>query len=59
IPPLRHPQNHITKQLIMCEAVYAHMNLFKSPCNTPALSGEAFLDELLHGHTRPFFDEAW
>ena len=39
-------------------AVYTdtHTHQFKSPRNTSALSGEAFINELLHGHRAPFFE---
>src|SRR5437588_6904167 len=56
MPPLQNPRNRITKQLIVCMAVYTHTYLIKSARNTSALSGEVFVNELLHGHPRPIFD---
>ena len=51
-----HPRNRLTRQLIVCIAIYTHTYQFKSARNTSSLTGEAFMNELLHGHPALFFD---
>ena len=54
--PLHHLRNCLTRQLIVCMAVYTHTYQFKSACNTSILTGKAFMNELIHCHLAPFFD---
>ena len=54
--PLRQARNRLTRQLIVCMAVYTHTYQYKSARNTSVLTGEAFMNELLHGHPAPFLD---
>ena len=60
MPPLRHARNHTTKAalailyLSACSIYLTQPPQTQNPVQTSALSGEAFMRELLQGHPVTF-----